>query len=519
MASVATSSPSYDVCGVLQGGADAAVFRLVVKLRLSSRRQNARATDQFHLGHGSIQIRMRKIITIATREYKAMVATKAFLLSIIMMPVIMLGSIVVMGVLQSQAEIKTRRIAVVDHSGIFSDAIELAAKAHNQDIDSQIADGQAPDFAASMGLVRERYQIENVVASADSEQRLKQLLELSDRIRSQQLYAILEIPEGNFVELEEFSSKEMDDAADLDVPPIAARFYSQQSSLADAKRWLSGVINQQLRDERLRYADIDPEAVEIASQPLPINGMGLFTLTEAGQATEATLQQNPLGAIFVPLGVMLLMFAVIFMAAQPMLESVLEEKSQRIAEVLLGSVGSFQLMLGKLLGTVSGSLTVFVIYIAGMLVWSFYTGASDQIPFELAPWFVVFQILGVLFYASIFLAIGASVSQLKEAQPFLMPVWLLMVSPLFVWLLLIRDPLSSTSVCLSLFPPATPTTMMLRLATGQAIPWWQPVLGAVLLTLATLAVVLFASRVFRVGILWQGKTPRFTEVIRWAWRD
>ena len=455
-----------------------------------------------------------------------MVATKAFLLSIIMMPVIMLGSIVVMGVLQSQAEIKMRRIAVVDHTGIFSDAIELAAKAHNQNIDSQIANGQAPDFAASMALVRERYQIENVVASADPEQRLKQLLELSDRIRRQQLYAILEIPEGNFVELKELSSGELDfdelsshEIDDLDAPPFAARFYSQQSSLADAKHWLSGVINRQLRNERLRYADIDPEAVAIASQPLPVNGMGLFTLTEAGQATEATLQQDPLGAIFVPLGVMLLMFAVIFMAAQPMLESVLEEKSQRIAEVLLGSVGSFQLMLGKLLGTVSGSLTVFVIYIAGMLVWSFYTGASDQIPFELAPWFVVFQILGVLFYASIFLAIGASVSQLKEAQPFLMPVWLLMVSPLFVWLLLIRDPLSSTSVCLSLFPPATPTTMMLRLATGQAIPWWQPVLGAVLLTLATLAVVLFASRVFRMGILWQGKAPQLTEIIRWAWRD
>jgi len=463
-----------------------------------------------------------------------MVATKAFLLSIIMMPVIMLGSIVTMGVLQNQAETKTRRIAVIDHTGIFSDAIELAANAHNQDIDSQIANGQSADFAAAVGMVRERYQIENLIAAVNTEQRLDQLLELSDRIRRQQLYAILEIPEGNFVELEALSSgeldfdelsfndldsEEMDDAPDRDTSLVAARFYSQQSSLADAKRWLSRVINQQLRNERLRYADIDPEAVEIASRPLPIEGMGLFTLTETGQATEATPQQDPLRAIFVPLGVMVLMFAVIFMAAQPMLESVLEEKSQRIAEVLLGSVGSFELMLGKLLGTVSGSLTVFMIYVAGMLAWSFYTGSSNQIPFELAPWFVAFQILGVLFYASIFLAIGASVSQLKEAQSFLMPVWMMMVSPLFVWLLLIRDPLSSTSVCLSLFPPATPTAMMLRLATGQAIPWWQPVLGAGLLTLATLAVVLFASRVFRIGILWQGKAPRFTELIRWAWRS
>ena len=455
---------------------------------------------------------MRKIITIAVREYKAMVATKAFLLSIIVMPVIMLGSILIMSLLESQAEIKTRRIAVVDRTGIFSEVIEAAAKIHNQGIDAQIASGKGSDLPAGIGMVRERYKIESVDVLANPVQRSAQLLELSDRIRAQQLYAILEIPGEAGTLIENLPGNSASDPAFL-----AARFYSQQSSLADAKRWLSRVINKHLRDERLWYVGIDPTEVETASRPLQMAGMALVERAVDGGAAQVQQQEDPMSAIFVPLGVMLLMFAVIFMAAQPMLESVLEEKSQRIAEVLLGSVSSFQLMLGKLLGTVSGSLTVFLIYVAGLLCWSFYTGASDQIPFELAPWFVVFQILGVLFYAAIFLAIGASVSQLKEAQSFLMPVWLLMLSPVFVWLLLIRDPLSSTSVWLSLFPPATPTAMMLRLATGQAIPWWQPVLGAVLLTLTTLAVVVFAARVFRAGILWQGKTPRLGELIRWAW--
>ena len=474
---------------------------------------------------------MRKIITIAVREYKAMVATKAFLLSIIVMPVIMLGSIVVMSFLQSQAEIKTRRIAVVDHTGIFLPAIEAAVEIHNREIDSQIASGQTQNLAAAIGLARERYQIESVDVQANlsQAQRSAQLLELSDSIRNQQLYAILEIPAevDKLIKSEPLGDGEIDIEVE-DLPrdlkvdsgsdsAVVARFYSQESGLADAKRWLSKVVNRHLRDERLWNSGIDPAEVEIATKALPLAGMGLVKRATDGRATQVQLQQDPLRAIFVPLGVMLLMFTVIFMAAQPMLESVLEEKSQRIAEVLLGSVNSFQLMLGKLLGTVSGSLTVFVIYVVGLLCWSFYTGASDKIPFELAPWFVVFQILGVLFYASIFLAIGASVSQLKEAQSFLMPVWLLMLSPIFVWLLLIRDPLGSTSVWLSLFPPATSTAMMLRLATGQAIPWWQPVLGAVLLSLATLAVVTFAARVFRAGILWQGKTPRLAELVRWAW--
>jgi len=425
---------------------------------------------------------MRKIITIAVREYKAMVATKAFLLSIIVMPVMMLGSIVIMGVLQSQAEIKTRRIAVVDHAGVFSAAIEAAAEVHNQRIDSQIANGQSPALPAGMGLVRERYKIENVDVQADPSKRSAQLLKLSDRIRDQQLYAILEIPDevGGLIELNRRDSGGLSEGDSA----LVARFYSQESSLADAKRWLSRVMNKHLRDERLWDMGIDPAEVETASQSLPLAGMELVERAVDGGTRGARQQEDPLSAIFVPLGVMLLMFAVIFMAAQPMLESVLEEKSQRIAEVLLGSVSSFQLMLGKLLGTVSGSLTVFVIYVAGLLSWSFYTGASEQIPFELAPWFVIFQVLGVLFYAAIFMAIGASVSQLKEAQSFLLPVWLLMLSPIFVWLLLIRDPLGSTSVWLSLFPPATPTAMMVRLATGQAIPWWQPVLGAALLTVA-----------------------------------
>ncbi|MDB2687259.1 ABC transporter permease [Mariniblastus sp.] len=469
---------------------------------------------------------MRKIITIAVREYKAMVATKAFLLSIIVMPVIMLGSILVMSVLQSRAEIKTLRIAVIDHTGVFSSAIQAAAEKHNQRIDSQIASGQTPDLPAAMGITRERYQIESVDAQTNlsQAQRTAQLLKLSDRIRDQQLYAILEIPAevSDFIKFEDSEVEDLsrDSGVDSDKGPnVVARFYSQESSLADAKRWLSRVINQRLRDERLWDSGIDPAEVVTASEPLPLTGMGLVERATDGRAAEVQQQQDPFRAIFVPLGVMLLMFVVIFMAAQPMLESVLEEKSQRIAEVMLGSVSSFQLMLGKLLGTVSGSLTVFSIYVIGLLCWSVYTGASDQIPFELAPWFVVFQILGVLFYAAIFLAIGASVSQLKEAQAFLMPVWLLMLSPMFVWLLLIRDPLGSTSVWMSLFPPATPTVMMLRLATGQAIPWWQPVLGAVLLTLATLAVVIFAARIFRAGILWQGKTPRLAELIRWAWGE
>ena len=113
-------------------------------------------------------------------------------------------------------------------------------------------------------------------------------------------------------------------------------------------------------------------------------------------------------------------------------------------------------MSGKLLGTVGGSLTVFGIYLVGAYSFAAYKGWTDQIPFHLAPWFVIFQIMGVLFYAAIFLAIGASVSQLKEAQSMLLPVWMLMMCPMFVWIFIVRDPLGPMATYFSLFPPATP---------------------------------------------------------------
>ena len=149
----------------------------------------------------------------------------------------------------------------------------------------------------------------------------------------------------------------------------------------------------------------------------------------------------------------------------------------------------------------------------GIACWQGYLG---QIPFHLAPWFVVFQITGDLFYSAIFMAIGASVSLLKEAQSMLLPVWMLMISPMFVWLMVVRDPLGVMPTCFSFFPPATPAVMMLRLATGQAIPWWQPVMAIVIMTVSTILIVIVAARIFRVGILWQGKSPKLGEILKWA---
>ena len=125
--------------------------------------------------------------------------------------------------------------------------------------------------------------------------------------------------------------------------------------------------------------------------------------------------------------------------------------------------------------------------------------------------------MGVLFYAAIFLAIGASVSQLKEAQIDVVAGLDADDEPhVHLDFYCSRNRWAQWATYFSLFPPVTPTCMMLRLATGQAIPLWQPILGLLLTTISTLLIVVIASRIFRVGILWQGKTPKLSEILKWA---
>ena len=141
-----------------------------------------------------------------------------------------------------------------------------------------------------------------------------------------------------------------------------------------------------------------------------------------------------------------------------------------------------------------------------------------MVPLRLVPWFIVFQVLAVLLFGSIFMAIGAAVNQMKEAQGLLLPAWLVFMYPLFVWFQVVREPNGSFATWLSLVPPGVPLMMVLRIGADRAVPLWQPLLGVAIMVAFTLAVVAAAGRVFRIGILAQGKTPTLIELARWAWR-
>jgi ABC-type Na+ efflux pump permease subunit len=459
---------------------------------------------------------MRKLWTIAKREYGAMVATKAFLVSITLMPLMMFGGMLIASRMEKMGTKEDRRIVVADGSGgVLFDDLKKAADSRNQWLAAASANSSADGAlsAPSVDAGKNELRVPIGATSALGPQYLlerherdaltdEERLRLSERVRNEELAAFVEIPPG---------------LADGKDPAARVRFYAQNPMLSGERAWLEQAVNEAVKTRRLAALKLDAAEVRQATAPVPVVPLGLFKQTADGRIRGADEGKNMIG-VFLPLIFMMLMFMVIFMSAQPLLESVMEEKTGRIAEVLLGSVSPFQLMAGKLLGNVAGSLSVLAIYAGGGYALAAYNGWTDYIPIDLVRWFLLYQVLAVLLFSSLFMAVGAAVTQAKDAQALLLPIWLVICLPMFVWLPIVREPNGSVAMGMSFFPPATPMAMVLRLAGETVIPMWQILGTLAVLVVSTAACVYAAGRIFRIGILWQGKTPHFTELMRWAWR-
>jgi len=145
-----------------------------------------------------------------------------------------------------------------------------------------------------------------------------------------------------------------------------------------------------------------------------------------------------------------------------------------------------------------------------------YYGYANILSPGLIAALALFLFLAILLYGSLYTAVGAACSELKDAQSLMMPVMLLSMIPVFVWTAVLKNPASPLSVGMSLFPPASPFLMLMRLALRPAPPAWQVALSVVLTTLTAMAIVGAAGKIFRTGLLMQGKPPSFVELARWV---
>ncbi|MHB1423443.1 MAG: ABC transporter permease [Gemmataceae bacterium] len=444
---------------------------------------------------------MRKMLVVAVREYAAAVRTKSFLVTLVIMPILMSGTILTQWLLRDYHDTKTKKFAVIDRTpgALLYPTIEKTVQAYNE---------KTIDPVTSKPLLP-RFEVEQVSASANAPEAIaEQRLALSERIRKGELFGFLDIAP----EILNLSRAEPGQQERL------LRYQSDRPTNREFPRLIEKPLLFAIQDVRIDEAHLGEQREKLREimRPVSVEALGLTRFNPVSGAIEDASMQSLIAPVAAPIGFLLLMFMVIMMTATPLMQGVVEEKMQRIAEVLLGSVRPFDLMLGKLVGMTAVSLTITTVYLSGAYLTARHYGLDEYIPGDLLAWFVVFQALAALMYGSLFIAVGAACTDMKETQNLLWPVMLLVMLPMFLLGSVLQEPNSTVATSLSFFPFSTPMLMILRQSVPPGVPSWQPLIGVVLVLATTLLCVWAAGRIFRVGILMQGKGAKLGEMFRWV---
>ena len=243
-------------------------------------------------------------------------------------------------------------------------------------------------------------------------------------------------------------------------------------------------------------------------------------------------------------GYLIMMFIIIY--GNMVMRSVIEEKTNRIIEIIISSVKPFQLMLGKIIGTSFAGLLQFLIWaILGSLLYgglslilgqNINTGGAQTAEamemaskfsletirqymveikiFQLLIYFLIFFIGGYFLYCSVYAAIGAAVDNETDSQQFLMPILMPLILAMYIgFVTVINEPHGTIATVFSIVPFTSPIVMLMRIPFG--VPFWQIALSIVLLYLTFILMVWLASKIYRVGILMYGKKPTWKELYKW----
>ena len=199
-----------------------------------------------------------------------------------------------------------------------------------------------------------------------------------------------------------------------------------------------------------------------------------------------------------------------------LLNSTVEEKSSRVVEVLLSAVSPMELMAGKLLGQLGVSLVGMGLYIVlGIALLSGFA-LLGLLNLSLIFYLILFFLITYLVMGSLMMSIGAAVNDVKEAQSLMMPLMLVFMIPWILWLPISRDPGSALSITMSFLPPVNTFAMLLRMTSNAPPPLWQVWLSIAIGIGSAYCALWFAAKVFRIGLLMFGKAPNFATLVRWV---
>ena len=219
--------------------------------------------------------------------------------------------------------------------------------------------------------------------------------------------------------------------------------------------------------------------------------------------------------MMLPMGFMMLLWIGSFVSANYLLTTTIEEKSNKVMEVLLSAVSPMQLMGGKIIGQAHVGFVMVGMYLAMAMAGLAAAAAADLIDWQDLIYFVLYYVMAYFMIASIMAAIGSAVNELREAQSLMTPAMLLLMIPLMLWLPISDSPNGTLATVTSFIPPLIPFVMILRVTGGEPIAQWQIIASLVVGFGSMFAMIWMAAKIFRIGVLMYGKPPSPLELIKW----
>lgn len=509
---------------------------------------------------------MKYVLLIAWREYAENAKTKGFWIGILLVPLIIFGSIQIPIWLQKKGT-PTRYYVLVDQSETLAPVIEsrleraqqrrvfdalndYARKNTTSDLGMNKFSAPAfEQFTAQGGeagyLVKLQPYLKPGVPAFKSPRPDFQRAPLPDGLRADSDFETLVERLRPYLRGEkriEVAGQNVSLSAAILIPgdldKLIVRPQAQKERAAPGgsgiEYWSGNLADTQLREEVERAVN-----GEIRQREYLLRGLDATAVREVEQTYAPIASLNPKKEAgqeavknvdvikqWAPSAFVYLLWVSIFAIAQMLLTNIIEEKSNRIIEVLLSSVTPGELMMGKLLGIAAIGLTMvgsWILAVVGMLTWK--AGAATTVAGQvlvvlhsssLIPMFGLYFVFGYLIYAASILALGSVCNTLKEAQSYMGIITMMMMVPLMTMTFIPKDPNGMLARVLSWIPLYTPFIMMNRV---MADPPWFDLIGTTILLLVTAAGALWmAGKVFRIGILRTGQPPKLLELLRWLRR-
>lgn len=423
---------------------------------------------------------MRALNLIIKREYLSRIKKKSFIILTILMPVLFIGLIFVPLFLSSIKDTETKQIVVIDSTGKYAQHLQSS----------------------------EYYSFQSLIDEPDN---------LKERM-GKDIFGILQINE------------------DLDTNPKAATLVSEKQVPMDLLNYINNTLSEVVKKDRLNdfatTKEIDSQIITGIQEILNnSNNIAITTLRIEKDGTEKETSMAvaaSIGGVFT-----FIMYMFILMYGAMVMNGVVEEKSNRIVEVMISSVRPFDLMMGKIIGIGLTGITQLLIWfviiatVIGVKEQAFPDSDLSGIHHtlnslsmiasinwvEILIYFLLLFIGGYLIYASLFAMFGAAVDNPQDTQQFVMPVTIIFLFAFYAGMYSIQNPDGPLAFWCSIIPLTSPIVMMVRIP--FEIPLWEKLLSLGILYLTIFFVVKFAAKIYRVGILMYGKKPSIKEILKW----